>query len=151
MECESVSCPVMTCENALKEPGSCCPTCKKCHFQGLTVKDGEKFQPQSDSCYTCTCDLLYLWSIWEINFYKKLLTISDRNCTCINNDCCQLHLYWDIKSGARSLSGNAAFMNKRMNGFTLGLRPFFQLYMRVSFYSYFHAILSLPEPLVFSQ
>ncbi|GFX10559.1 transposable element Tcb2 transposase [Trichonephila clavipes] len=56
MECESVSCPVMTCENALKEPGSCCPTCKKCHFQGLTVKDGEKFQPQSDSCYTCTCD-----------------------------------------------------------------------------------------------
>ncbi|GBM21432.1 Kielin/chordin-like protein [Araneus ventricosus] len=56
MECESVSCPAMTCENSRKEPGSCCPTCKECHFQGIVAKDGETFQPQSDSCYSCTCD-----------------------------------------------------------------------------------------------
>ncbi|GIY58000.1 hypothetical protein CDAR_284731 [Caerostris darwini] len=56
MECESVSCPVMTCENPQKHPGNCCPTCEECHFQGVVVKDGETFQPQSDSCYSCTCD-----------------------------------------------------------------------------------------------
>ncbi|GIY01307.1 hypothetical protein CEXT_251001 [Caerostris extrusa] len=56
MECESVSCPVMTCENPQKQPGNCCPTCEECHFQGVVVKNGETFQPQSDSCYSCTCD-----------------------------------------------------------------------------------------------
>ncbi|KFM81702.1 Kielin/chordin-like protein, partial [Stegodyphus mimosarum] len=56
MECESVSCATVTCENPRVEPGSCCPSCKECNFQGTIYQDGETFHPKSDSCYFCICD-----------------------------------------------------------------------------------------------
>lgn len=57
MECESVRCPTVTCDAPEKKPGDCCPTCKVCKFQGDVYKDGQKFQPKSDSCYYCICDV----------------------------------------------------------------------------------------------
>ncbi|XP_071044189.1 kielin/chordin-like protein [Parasteatoda tepidariorum] len=56
MECESVSCPTVTCSNPRKEANNCCPVCDECNFQGLVYKDRERFTPKSDSCYSCLCD-----------------------------------------------------------------------------------------------
>ncbi|KAG8188974.1 hypothetical protein JTE90_010063 [Oedothorax gibbosus] len=58
MDCQSVSCPQITCANPKIEPGSCCYVCEECNFQGHTYKNGTTFQPSSEPCYSCTCDVL---------------------------------------------------------------------------------------------
>nr|KAF6337819.1 BMP binding endothelial regulator [Pipistrellus kuhlii] len=46
---------VVHCRNPSKQPGTCCPTCPGCVFEGVQYQEGENFRPEGDKCTKCSC------------------------------------------------------------------------------------------------
>ncbi|MBN3316422.1 VWCE protein, partial [Atractosteus spatula] len=52
--CHDVTCTV-SCTHPAWDPDQCCPTCKRCLYQGLVLEDEHTFSPENDSCTLCLC------------------------------------------------------------------------------------------------
>ncbi|CAG5125876.1 unnamed protein product, partial [Candidula unifasciata] len=75
IDCWPLSCPKLTCQNAIQRPGECCPVCAesnpcvsltletggqdlsqtKCAYMGSSFSHGEEWQLESDRCTLCQC------------------------------------------------------------------------------------------------
>ncbi|XP_053464571.1 kielin/chordin-like protein isoform X2 [Nycticebus coucang] len=54
--CAHVQC-VSPCAQPHQGPSDCCPRCSDCEHQGQKYEPGESFQPGSDPCEVCLCEL----------------------------------------------------------------------------------------------
>ncbi|XP_071510275.1 kielin/chordin-like protein [Diadema antillarum] len=43
------------CTHGLQAEGACCPDCSVCEYNGNLYRNGTKFNPGNDVCYTCEC------------------------------------------------------------------------------------------------
>ncbi|XP_070576623.1 kielin/chordin-like protein [Ptychodera flava] len=55
VECVDIECPQLGCPNPVFIPGSCCPICEDCLYEGQTFKNGETFTAPRQPCLECTC------------------------------------------------------------------------------------------------
>ncbi|KAK7813865.1 hypothetical protein U0070_002515, partial [Myodes glareolus] len=54
--CAQVQC-ASACIRPQQEPGDCCPRCSGCEHEGRKYEPGESFQPATDPCEVCICEL----------------------------------------------------------------------------------------------
>ncbi|KAM9650369.1 kielin/chordin-like protein [Trichechus inunguis] len=54
--CARIQC-VSSCTQPLQGPGDCCPRCSDCEHKGRKYEPGESFQPGTDPCEVCVCEL----------------------------------------------------------------------------------------------
>ncbi|XP_060698749.1 kielin/chordin-like protein isoform X2 [Hemiscyllium ocellatum] len=55
--CSAIHC-ITPCVNQIHVPGECCPLCADCIYNNRIYSPGESFQPSSDPCETCTCEVM---------------------------------------------------------------------------------------------
>ncbi|XP_070188785.1 uncharacterized protein [Littorina saxatilis] len=55
IQCNTITCPEVTCLNPIRINRQCCPTCPVCLFLGQTFEDNARFTHPDDHCQTCTC------------------------------------------------------------------------------------------------
>lgn len=75
IDCWPLTCPKLTCQNAIQRPGECCPVCEDsnpcvsltletggqdlsqttCTYMGTSFSHGEEWQLESDRCTSCQC------------------------------------------------------------------------------------------------
>ncbi|XP_046995713.1 protein kinase C-binding protein NELL1-like [Schistocerca americana] len=54
IQCRPVQCPEVNCKNPVREPGKCCPVCRKqCLLRGVMYDDGESVNLRT--CVDCQC------------------------------------------------------------------------------------------------
>ncbi|KAK6488158.1 kielin/chordin-like protein isoform X1 [Huso huso] len=55
--CSEIRC-VSPCVNQIHVPGECCPLCADCVYNDRIYGPGDSFQPASDPCEICTCEVM---------------------------------------------------------------------------------------------
>ncbi|XP_052810768.1 uncharacterized protein LOC128238671 [Mya arenaria] len=56
VECSTMGCPPVNCDNAVLVKGQCCPVCPMgCNVMGIEYRDGQTFNDFMDRCQVCTC------------------------------------------------------------------------------------------------
>ncbi|KAI8490708.1 neuregulin binding [Branchiostoma belcheri] len=55
--CEDEICPVTWCSYPYRPPGTCCPICEDCDYEGKFVENGDIFVLEEDVCTICLCAL----------------------------------------------------------------------------------------------
>ncbi|KAH3728063.1 hypothetical protein DPMN_054010, partial [Dreissena polymorpha] len=56
VECNTMGCPAVQCNNAVLVKGQCCPVCPMgCNVMGIEYRDGQTFIDFMDRCRVCTC------------------------------------------------------------------------------------------------
>ncbi|GCC17375.1 hypothetical protein chiPu_0020546 [Chiloscyllium punctatum] len=55
--CSAIHC-LTPCVNQIHVPGECCPLCADCIYNNRIYSPGESFQPSSDPCEICTCEVM---------------------------------------------------------------------------------------------
>ncbi|XP_035671816.1 uncharacterized protein LOC118412872 isoform X1 [Branchiostoma floridae] len=55
--CEDEICPVTWCSYPYRPPGTCCPICEDCDYEGRFVDNGDIFVLENDVCTICLCAL----------------------------------------------------------------------------------------------
>ncbi|KAH0508324.1 Kielin/chordin-like protein [Microtus ochrogaster] len=55
--CTHRPCEPPACSHPLTVPEHCCPTCQGCEHKGRKYEPGESFQPATDPCEVCICEL----------------------------------------------------------------------------------------------
>ena len=84
-DCWPLDCPQLTCQNAVQEPGDCCPRCVEanpcsnplllqaggrdssrdtCMYMGALYGHGDSWVLESDPCTSCECKVS--WKLWSI-------------------------------------------------------------------------------------
>ncbi|KAL3884246.1 hypothetical protein ACJMK2_030464 [Sinanodonta woodiana] len=53
--CQTTTCPVVSCDRPVTQPGQCCPVCAECHYLGEVYQDGVTFPHPEDDCQKCRC------------------------------------------------------------------------------------------------
>ncbi|KAJ8032166.1 Kielin/chordin-like protein [Holothuria leucospilota] len=53
--CTSEECPVLTCQNTVRDPGQCCDRCQGCLYEGFEYGSGETWISPFNLCLTCQC------------------------------------------------------------------------------------------------
>ncbi|KAG9345614.1 hypothetical protein JZ751_008758, partial [Albula glossodonta] len=53
--CTSVECPKLTCMHQVTEPGTCCPRCRGCVYDGREHEEGSTWFASSTPCMSCMC------------------------------------------------------------------------------------------------
>ncbi|RUS81900.1 hypothetical protein EGW08_010327, partial [Elysia chlorotica] len=56
VSCARQTCPDITCEFPVQEPGDCCSTCDGCSFEGEIILSGSDFRLRGDPCTSCRCE-----------------------------------------------------------------------------------------------
>ncbi|KAL0968355.1 hypothetical protein UPYG_G00265780 [Umbra pygmaea] len=55
VQCVAPACPQLTCIHQLTEPGSCCPRCRGCVYDGQLRPEGSSWFADSTPCMSCMC------------------------------------------------------------------------------------------------
>jgi len=56
VECTTMGCPPVNCDNPVLVKGQCCPVCPMgCNVMGIDYRDGQTFIDFMDKCQVCTC------------------------------------------------------------------------------------------------
>ncbi|KAL1257116.1 hypothetical protein QQF64_012661 [Cirrhinus molitorella] len=82
MSCVGPECPKLTCMHQVTDPGSCCPRCRGCIYDGVEHLEGSTWFASSSPCMSCMC-------------VNGVTTCSEVHClsTCLNQisvpgECC---------------------------------------------------------------
>ncbi|XP_073706315.1 kielin/chordin-like protein [Garra rufa] len=82
MSCGGPECPKLTCMHQVTDPGSCCPRCRGCMYDGIEHLEGSTWFASSSPCMSCMC-------------VNGVTTCSEVHClsTCLNQisvpgECC---------------------------------------------------------------
>ncbi|XP_051725443.1 kielin/chordin-like protein [Ctenopharyngodon idella] len=55
MSCVGPQCAKLTCMHQVTDPGSCCPRCRGCFYDGVEHHEGSTWFPSSGPCMSCMC------------------------------------------------------------------------------------------------
>ncbi|KAJ3589952.1 hypothetical protein NHX12_007909 [Muraenolepis orangiensis] len=127
VKCNTIRCPVLTCENPVTEPQQCCPRCpdvpwvpaglrapvKSCRYNGSVYQPGESFTKQdlfpsrhSNQCVMCTCS--------NGNIFCALKTCPTLSCSTavpLPDSCC-LVCRDHVTSGSTSMEDRNQQLNR---------------------------------------
>ncbi|XP_048465930.1 kielin/chordin-like protein [Rhincodon typus] len=53
--CLPVKCPTLSCRQQITKPGSCCPQCRGCMYNGKEYQEGATWSAPTVPCMTCMC------------------------------------------------------------------------------------------------
>ncbi|XP_059510514.1 kielin/chordin-like protein isoform X2 [Stegostoma tigrinum] len=53
--CLPVKCPALSCRQQITKPGSCCPRCRGCMYNGKEYQEGATWPAPTVPCMTCMC------------------------------------------------------------------------------------------------
>ncbi|XP_061107394.1 kielin/chordin-like protein [Conger conger] len=53
--CSNIECPKLTCMHQVTEPGTCCPRCRGCTYDGREHTEGSTWFASSTPCMSCMC------------------------------------------------------------------------------------------------
>ncbi|XP_068507212.1 kielin/chordin-like protein isoform X1 [Syngnathus scovelli] len=55
VRCSAPECPQLTCMHRLTDPGTCCPRCRGCMYDGAEYAEGSSWFADSSHCRSCMC------------------------------------------------------------------------------------------------